>query len=418
MGRYVSHRFKLSKLFCAVFKCGYFLFCSLKGWSHKYNTWEPTENIIDVRLIDSYERTQKKKVRRFPKEFEKEKESSAERSEDTEDETDCDTPLTKDQQLTPDHEDQVEYKSECRLEVESTEPLNVDQTPIDRIDEAETIDCDRLESFVDQNVGDDSIDSRIPSKDNASHDDSGIYSFFESNDERPIDICKSVTTPLNEVNILKRCYSDDKLGSTNSSLCSKRVALSTNANLSSSQFVNDLFVQKETYDDTICKSNDHHEHRNEPPCLNHLIKRIETAGPESDTLIIKKIVDNQNRVVNTNVKTDDHDSSRLKELNIPKESSNKDVGKRSSIDVDEPIKPCLNSSTTTPLDGSKSAKTLAKRFKHELFKKKHLFDQILITDVTAHNTTITVRECKTVKAFFKDRNGKKSAHNSNHFSAS
>jgi hypothetical protein len=40
----------------------------------------------------------------------------------------------------------------------------------------------------------------------------------------------------------------------------------------------------------------------------------------------------------------------------------------------------------------------------ELWKRQNkLVDQILITDVTSNNTTITVRECKTVKGFFREK---------------
>lgn len=34
-------------------------FVKWKGWSKKYNTWEPEENILDVRLIELYEESQK-----------------------------------------------------------------------------------------------------------------------------------------------------------------------------------------------------------------------------------------------------------------------------------------------------------------------------------------------------------------------
>lgn len=56
-----------------------------KGWSQKHNTWEPEENILDLRLIDLFERSQKPDVhKRGPKK----KERHAEKQQtETEDET-------------------------------------------------------------------------------------------------------------------------------------------------------------------------------------------------------------------------------------------------------------------------------------------------------------------------------------------
>ncbi|XP_060528825.1 polycomb group protein Pc isoform X2 [Cylas formicarius] len=56
-----------------------------KGWSQRHNTWEPEENILDVRLIDLYEQSQKNEGgnKRGPKKREK---REAPREVETEDE--------------------------------------------------------------------------------------------------------------------------------------------------------------------------------------------------------------------------------------------------------------------------------------------------------------------------------------------
>lgn len=59
-----------------------------KGWSQKHNTWEPEENILDNRLIDLYEQSQKSEgSRRGPKGKNKERHTAAPAAAvDTEDE--------------------------------------------------------------------------------------------------------------------------------------------------------------------------------------------------------------------------------------------------------------------------------------------------------------------------------------------
>lgn len=51
-------------------------------------------------------------------------------------------------------------------------------------------------------------------------------------------------------------------------------------------------------------------------------------------------------------------------------------------------------------------------YKPEFLKKKtNLLDQVVITDVTANNTTITVRESKSLKFFFNNKDSKKTGTN-------
>lgn len=59
-----------------------------KGWSQKHNTWEPEENILDNRLIDLYEQSQKSEgTRRGPKGKNKERQTAVPTAAvDTEDE--------------------------------------------------------------------------------------------------------------------------------------------------------------------------------------------------------------------------------------------------------------------------------------------------------------------------------------------
>lgn len=92
-----------------------------KGWSQKHNTWEPEENILDNRLIDLYEQSQKSEgSRRGPKVKNKERHTAAPAAAvDTEDEGLRSGDESQDETIT-------ENNTSSKVKTNQSETTNVD----------------------------------------------------------------------------------------------------------------------------------------------------------------------------------------------------------------------------------------------------------------------------------------------------
>ena len=348
-------------------------FVKWKGWSPKYNTWEPEANILDPRLIESFEEGLKKSKSKRPK---------AKGNRDrTQNQTNGDANA-----LSP-----------STSSVVSGGVANVSSVSID-IDDCDDTD-DKSDVFND-NSSEKSCSVTTSAEDIKKKDSLKRKSTQEStqpskssklNDSKVNDkkvnsststsLPSSVNNSLQSISVSSPKLSRSELNST----------VNTTRKVAEVQTSTPKTVAKEARNQ-LNASNDQHMAGN---------KSSESVVP---TAVTKMSTATQASHVKPKEKHSHHHNQHKHH------SSAKHLQKSSKVSEPQALIAANNTnnnvnttdSNTTPMT---THKTISRSSPPPEFWKKQnkLVDQIMITDVTANQMTITVRECKTVHGFFKDR---------------
>lgn len=348
-----------------------------KGWSQKHNTWEPEENILDVRLIDVYERSQKSdgttKLGRPKK-----KDKQIERQQNVE---------TEDEGRASGEESQDEGPSKPAKKPEPVRPIEDEDTRADSGASGTT--APEATSVQNNPEGENSSSS--------SSEDRPILSRLEvagtkrkaevlsksgkigvtittsgptSSSPPPAKISKTVPAKQSSMSIHHN-RTNGRQNSTNEEETSAIPSASSPAVLTATAPRTSTDKRPSPIDATLPHGATKEPESPKPIASRTDEKRIDVTGVEVE----------QSRIKNGRTETSDSISANVTYNNKPLT-----VNGHHNTTLSED----LSSAVTSP--GS-----------DYWLARNPVADQVFITDVTVNLKTVTIRECKTEKGFFKER---------------
>lgn len=299
-----------------------------KGWSQKYNTWEPEENILDNRLIHIYE-----KSIRGPSTPSKRGPKRRERSNyDPESEDEEASASEAESQTAAATKEKTKEKKEEETDKES--PESTSKSSISKSNNVKPLKISLLEEEQDSNSS--------------------------SSDDQPLSQ-REVTASKRKAEVLSK--ESGKIG----------VTIKTSPDGPPSNKISSL-------DTTVPISTT-------VPLFNKDTVKLAPLSPDTPASRPE-----------SNIPPPANDNNNKCNLNIDKESQ--------QLDQDQ----CMNNNTTINKNNHLSLSPRAAAPQLWLPKSK-VTDQIFITDVTVNLETVTIRECKTERGFFKERDYKKNLTN-------
>jgi hypothetical protein len=350
-----------------------------KGWSQKHNTWEPEENILDLRLIDLFERSQKVDVhKRGPKKKDRHAEKQQAETEDEgrasgEDSQDdavtsaeTSSKSTK-QEATPSADDEdtragseVSSKSPVPPEVDDNENSNSssseDRRPIlARLE----IGTKRKAEVLSKESGKIGVTITTSSPTSPSPPPNKVHKVSSAKQQ-------SSASSTNRAN--GRQKNEEETSSAIPSASSPAVLTATTPRTSTDK-------SRSPVDATLP-----HSSTKEPASPKPVASRTDDKRPNTDPPLSpppKKVEITPKQETTENECSDNKGDGSGKQLTVNGHNNN------NNVTDDLPV-------LTSP--GSEY-----------WLARNPVADQVFITDVTVNLKTVTIRECKTEKGFFKDR---------------
>ncbi|XP_063703038.1 polycomb group protein Pc-like [Culicoides brevitarsis] len=345
-----------------------------KGWSQRHNTWEPEENILDQRLIDSFERQQRKSGKKFELVQKKKKALS----------TLLKRPL-KDTKKQEESESEEDEKPSSSSQIKIKQELDKDESSDSSDDE---VLCKKEVPAAPQPEA--KRKAEVLSK------ESGKIGIT-------IKTSPPSATPTSVVFAKEEKLKKEQTGTTDSSSApekksedssdAKKIKLHSPSDNNKSSLATEKASNKPSVTPIVTPTTPV-----VPPLAIKTTKdepKTSTMPPQSTTKEEKDTKPPflpQNHQQQTQTKQDSHTATAPQPLPEPQTPAKQQQQHQPTVPPPPVVTPAA---PTSPYHEFAAPRLWLPKFQ--------LTDQIFITDVTVNSETATIRECKTEKGFFKER---------------
>ncbi|XP_070492033.1 polycomb group protein Pc-like [Chironomus tepperi] len=356
-----------------------------KGWSQRHNTWEPEENILDDRLIEIFNRSQKYST---PK-----KQTGKKRILEDSDSEDGDTsqveieekePPTKKEKINKAKDKETEKKINVKIEKKQETNQRKEEVSSPKI--TVTIPSNNISNTPKASPIIAIPKIIIPPEIVAAQNDDSSHS--SSSDDQPISVSKESDKAKRKAEVLSK--ESGKIGIT-----IKKTNITSPAVTPTSTTVKPLLSPKIKIEKKSPVST--------PILPLPIIIKEEEQDSSSTTTetSVSSVSVSTEPIVEKKEQTENTESISIKveEPKTPEKSPTLDEStKTTSSSKENKFTNLMTNSNMKLLTSPKSAHP-----KLWLPKTQSTSDQVFITDVTVNLETVTIRECKTERGFFKSR---------------